>query len=153
MFGAPTEQCEVTHVEDEPVIARQLVAQLVEEGRGHVRDATAHLAGEMLMQRAEVVHGRSVTNVGVRDDSHRFERLEGAVHGSHMHLGMLATDCRGEILGAGVSGGVQQRPHHEPASRRDPATVRTDLLEHGIDVGPGHAVILRNPLRASSVDQ
>ena len=85
------------------------------------------------MDLAKVVHGRTVTEVGVRDDPDLGKGLERPIHGRQMYFGMLGPNQAGDVLGTEVAIGVEQHPNHEPARRCDSPAVGADLVEDVVD--------------------
>lgn len=152
MLRASTEQREVAGVEDEAVVARQGRAEFVEDADRDVLECTARVAGEMLMNLTQVVHGGPVTEVGVGHDADRRQRFERSVHGGEMDLGVLGLDRRSDVLRAQMIAGVEQHADDQPARCCDPSAVRSDLVEDGIDITRGHVASLgMRPHRARKI--
>src|SRR5689334_2035367 len=98
MRCATTEECEVADVQLESVLLAQGRRYGFEHLRGNVDHDSARFADEMLVRDTDVVHGGAVTDVGVIDDAESLERIQRAIHGRKMYLGMALVDRRREIL-------------------------------------------------------
>src|SRR4051812_6561511 len=78
----------------------------------------------------EVVHRRAVAEVAVLDDSELRERVESAVHGRRMDVGMAGLHALGERLrGHVVIGSVEKRGDDRTAGRGDASALFPDECE------------------------
>ena len=103
------------------------------------------------MDLAKVVHGRTVTEVGVRDDPDLGKGLERPVHGRQVNFWMLGPNQRRDVLGTEVAIGVQQNPDHESARSGDAPSVGPDLVEDIVDGSWAHRASVGNRGDWSSV--
>lgn len=138
MVFAVSQQREVPDVQLEAVAAAQRRAELIEQLGWDVDDFSAVFADEVLVNVAEMVHGRSVADVGVLDHPEFFERVEGPVDGGQVHLGMCRLDDRGEVFGVDVRVGGEDRLDDQAARRCDPAAPLANLVEDLVNSEDGH---------------
>lgn len=117
--------------------ARLVAESLLDLGQciaGQLDDGAARLAvGVVVEPIGRVVHGPAVPEVHVRHHAEALERIEGAVHGRAVDVGMDDADVGGDLVGGQVIAGVGDGGDDGPARRGDPHAARSQPVERGRD--------------------
>ena len=128
-------------VRDEAVAGDHLVRELLraaDVGRLDVAAAPAHQV-DVVGMGGEVIAGRAVPEVGVRDDAEFLEELQRAVHGRGAHRRRHRLHLLPDLVGRGVAEPLQSADD-EPALRGRAQTARA---QHRVELLGQH---LRHPL-------
>lgn len=126
-------------VEAEAVLALEAGAEAVEDVRREFNDRSALVADQVVMGVVdEVVHGRPVAEMDVVDHSEVGQRVECAVDGRQVDLGMSAFDLLGERLGGDVMLGVEQRGNDRPARLGHPPASLSESFQDLLETSVGH---------------
>jgi hypothetical protein len=118
----------------EAVLLVEPAREWSEELVRHFDDDTAHIADEVLVRVIEqVVHRAPMPQVDVIDDAELLERVERAVDGRAVDVGLRALHDLSEILGRDVGLGLDEGRHESPSRGRDPTTALPQSIEDAVE--------------------
>lgn len=150
--GAPADERDVVGVELEVVVTTESASDGGEDLGRDLDDASARVAlGALAMPFGQLV-GDAAVGVGVGDDARVLERLERAVHGAEVGVGLGPLEGRRDLGGGQVAVAGDQHLDHGSPSRRDAVTtgaqrvqrrvehVTVSRIDHGGEASPGSRI-------------
>jgi len=104
----------VVWVDGEPELRASFPGQAVEEAVGDLYQLAALLADEVpVHRRRQVIRRRTVSEVGMDDETEPLELIEVAIDGRDVDVGSLALDLVAELFGRPVAIGCEERTEQE----------------------------------------
>jgi hypothetical protein len=137
VFETATDQRVVRDVELEPVDVTHARDERHELVRGHVEHAPAVGTHDVGVRRRQMKERGAVTVMEMLDQSPRLERLQRAVDGRHVYLGMRPVDVGRDVLRGQMLAGLPQQFDDRASRRCDPSAFGPQHRErvHRVDAG------------------